>query len=357
MHEETRQRVRALLLVPEPVLLLHAGAGARLELPGDVRRLGGRRPLLVPADRLLLQEAVGRRRRQEGVHRQPHRRLRVHPRHAADGRHRFGTLDFQRRSPRKVAAMPAETDLRHAVADHAAAVHRRDRQVGADSAVRLAAGRDGRPDAGVGPDPCGDDGHRGRLHDRAQRRAVRACADDAGRSSRSSARRRRSSPARSAWCRTTSSACWRIRRCRSSATCSWRWASARTAPASSTSTPTRSSRPAVPRLGRGDPRARFEGRPDPQRRAGGLARDLRGDAGAVGRLRSVAAAEPFQFVERHAVDPRIRHRVLRRHRRPQPDAARADRVPDADRAACRGGRASRRRSRNSRSSCCCSRRR
>ena len=33
----------------------------------------------------------------------------------------------------------------------AAAVHRRDRQIGADSAVRLAAGRDGRPDAGVAP--------------------------------------------------------------------------------------------------------------------------------------------------------------------------------------------------------------
>ena len=44
----------------------------------------GRRPLLLPADRLLVQEEVGRRRRQEGVHRQPHRRLRLHPRHAAD---------------------------------------------------------------------------------------------------------------------------------------------------------------------------------------------------------------------------------------------------------------------------------
>ena len=47
-----------------------------VELPGDVRRLGRRRPLLVPADRLLVSEEVGVRRRQEGVHRQPHRRLR-----------------------------------------------------------------------------------------------------------------------------------------------------------------------------------------------------------------------------------------------------------------------------------------
>ena len=33
------------------------------------------------------------------------------------------------------------------------------------------------------------------------------------------------------------------------------------------------------------------------------------------------------------VDSRVRHRVLRRHRRPQPDAAGADRLPDADCAA------------------------
>ena len=79
-----RQRVRALLLVPEPVRVVHAGAGARRELPGDVRRLGRGRAVLVPADRLLLQEEVGRRRGQEGVHRQPHRRLRLHPRHADD---------------------------------------------------------------------------------------------------------------------------------------------------------------------------------------------------------------------------------------------------------------------------------
>ena len=31
----------------------------------------------LPADRLLLQEELGRRRRQEGLHRQPHRRLRL----------------------------------------------------------------------------------------------------------------------------------------------------------------------------------------------------------------------------------------------------------------------------------------
>ena len=77
MHEERGLGVRALLLLPEPVRGVHAGPRARRELPRDVRRVGRRGPLLVPADRLLLREEVGVRRRQEGVHRQPHRRLRV----------------------------------------------------------------------------------------------------------------------------------------------------------------------------------------------------------------------------------------------------------------------------------------
>ena len=47
----------------------------------------------------------------------------------------------------------------------AAAVRRRHRQVRADPALRLAAGRDGRPDAGLGADPRRDDGHGRRLPD------------------------------------------------------------------------------------------------------------------------------------------------------------------------------------------------
>ena len=64
--------------------------------------------------------------------------------------------------------------------DGAAAVHRRDRQVGAISAVRLAAGRDGRPHAGLRADPRGDDGDGRRLHGRPFARAVQPCAEDAG---------------------------------------------------------------------------------------------------------------------------------------------------------------------------------
>ena len=102
----------------------------------------------------------------------------------------FGTLDFQEVARARRGARPGD-DVRHGLADHAAAVRRRDRQVGADSAVRLAAGRDGRPDAGLRADPRGDDGDGGRVHDRAERRAVQPRAGDARRSSRSSAPRRR----------------------------------------------------------------------------------------------------------------------------------------------------------------------
>ena len=102
----------------------------------------------------------------------------------------FGTLDFQEVAA-AAARAPRDRGLGRDDDRHAAAVRRRDRQVGADPALRLAAGRDGRSDAGLGADPRGDDGHGRRLHDRPERRAVRACADDAGGRRRRSAWRRR----------------------------------------------------------------------------------------------------------------------------------------------------------------------
>ena len=79
---------------------------------------------------------------------------------------------------------------------------------------------------------------------------------DAGGRRRRSASRRRSWPARSAWCRTTSSACSPTRPCRSSATCSWRWASARMRAGDLPSLHARLLQgAALPRLRRGDPRA------------------------------------------------------------------------------------------------------
>ena len=65
-------------------------------------------------------------------------------------------------------------------ADLPAAVHGRDGQVGAVPAAHLAAGRDGRPDAGVGADPRRHHGDGRRVHGGAAVAAVRACADTHG---------------------------------------------------------------------------------------------------------------------------------------------------------------------------------
>ena len=75
-----RRGARPLLLVPEPLHVLHAAAGPGRQPAADVRGLGGRRALLVPADRVLVQEEERLRRGQEGVHREPHRRRGPDPR-------------------------------------------------------------------------------------------------------------------------------------------------------------------------------------------------------------------------------------------------------------------------------------
>ena len=77
-------RLLPLLLVPAALRLLDVDAGPGGQLPAAVRLLGSRRTLLVPADRLLLPAPLGQQRRQEGVHRQPHRRPWLRPRHHVD---------------------------------------------------------------------------------------------------------------------------------------------------------------------------------------------------------------------------------------------------------------------------------
>ena len=83
------------------------------------------------------------------------------------------------------------------------------------------------PDAGLGADPRGDDGDGGRLHDRAQRGAVRARARDAdgrrGRRRRDGADGRHDRPG----AERHQARARLFDRLASSATCSWRWASAR----------------------------------------------------------------------------------------------------------------------------------
>ena len=122
-------------------------------------------------------------------------------------------------------------------------VLRRHRQIGAVPAVCLAAGRDGRPDAGLRADPRGHHGDGRRLHGGALLGAVPADADHLDGGGHRSARSRRFWRPPSRWCRTISSACWRTPRSASSATCSWRSAWARTGWRSSTCSRTPSSRP------------------------------------------------------------------------------------------------------------------
>ena len=66
----------------------------------------------------------------------------------------------------------ADEDDRHG--DRAPALRRRGREVGAGPAARLAAGRDGRSDAGLGADPRRHDGHRRRVPRGPVARALRA---------------------------------------------------------------------------------------------------------------------------------------------------------------------------------------
>ena len=160
-----------------------------------------------------------RRRRQEGVHHEPDRRLRLPGRDVPASGGRFGSLDFVYVIAARAAdVLRAGRRDRHR--DHPVPLPRLHRQVGPDPALHLAARRDGRPDAGLGPDPRGHDGDRRRLPGGADQRAVRAGAGLEHGGGRASARSPRSSPPRSASASTTSRRCWRTPPSRSSATCS-----------------------------------------------------------------------------------------------------------------------------------------
>ena len=127
----------------------------------------------------------------------------------------------------------------------AAAPARRLRQERSVPAAGLAAGRDGGPDAGLRPDPRGDDGDRRRLPHRPGEPDLRPRRRPRARSCSSSARSRCSTAASSARPTTTSRRSSPTRPSARSATCSWPSASARpaTRSASSTCSRTASSRP------------------------------------------------------------------------------------------------------------------
>ena len=174
-----RGRLLPLLRLSESVHVLDADAGAGEQPAAAVRRMGRRGAVQLPADRVLLPAQVGVGRGEEGVHRQPHRRRGLHPRACFCWSSTLGTLRFTEIGPAIEAGGFRgwqRRDDRH----RAAAVCGRDGQVGADSAVRLAAGRHGRPHAGERADPRGDHGDGGRVHGHAHERGLSAGAGGAG---------------------------------------------------------------------------------------------------------------------------------------------------------------------------------
>ena len=167
-----RPAVPAFLRIHEPVHRVHDDARSRRQLRGDVRRVGARWSLVVPVDQLLVRQAICGCGRQEGVHRQPHRRLGFPDRPHDDLRSvRHPRLrDRVRRGTRC-------SQRRIGDGDHTDALHRSDRQVRTASSLRVAPRRHGGPDAGIGPYPCRHDGDGRCLHDRPHRRPLRTCPD------------------------------------------------------------------------------------------------------------------------------------------------------------------------------------
>ena len=135
----------------------------------------GGRPVQLPADRLLVPQAERGRGGEEGVPRQPHRRLRLPAGHLPD-------LDDLRHARLLDRCCSTPTSLSQIAGDASdaddrdlpAAAARGDGQERPVPAARLVARRDGRPDAGQRPDPRRDDGHRRRLPGRPLHAAVRA---------------------------------------------------------------------------------------------------------------------------------------------------------------------------------------
>ncbi len=86
----------ALLRLSVAVHLRDADAGDGRQPRPDVLRLGRRRPRFLPADRLLVSQAVGQCGGAQGLRRQPRRRLRLlarHLRHVPGVRHRLDPGD------------------------------------------------------------------------------------------------------------------------------------------------------------------------------------------------------------------------------------------------------------------------
>ena len=156
-----RPRLRALLRLHEPLHHGDAGAGPGRQPVHALHLLGAGGPFELPAHRLLVPQAERRGRRQEGVHRDAHRRPRAAGR---DPAHLDASRDVRHpRNPRPGHLRRARRDDAHAV--RAGAVRGGGRQERAVPAARVASRCDGGPNAGLRPHPRGHDGRGGRLPD------------------------------------------------------------------------------------------------------------------------------------------------------------------------------------------------
>ena len=181
---EGRGRGAPLLRVHGAVRVLDAHARDGRQPAAAARRLGARRARLLPPDRLLPRPARSGGCGQEGIHHECDRRRRDGPGLLpADREDRLaGLLDHIRGRLGRAAL------IEHGEPRRARTARRRDREVGPAPAPHLAARRDGRADAGLGPHPRRDDGDRRRLPDRADPPDLR------GRARTSSTWRRSSAP-------------------------------------------------------------------------------------------------------------------------------------------------------------------
>ena len=138
-----RSASRSLLLLPQPLRVLHADAGPGGQLPPAVPRVGGRRAVLLPADRLLV-----RRVENAEAAKKAFITTRIGDTLMLVGLAAHRRPGSARSTSRSSSARPPPVLTKDAATvDRAAAVRRRDRQVGADPAARVAARRDGGPDA------------------------------------------------------------------------------------------------------------------------------------------------------------------------------------------------------------------
>ena len=171
VHDGGGRGLQPLLRLHEPVRLRHAHAAAGGQPDAAAARLGGRGPVQLPADRLLLQGRGQRPGREQGVHRHPGGRHR-HADGALSALRRAGHAGHPGAAAARRPAVPA--GLGAGGGGGAAPAGRSRGQVGPAPAPDLAAGRHGRPHSGERPHPRGDHGDGRRLSHRAHPRAVRA---------------------------------------------------------------------------------------------------------------------------------------------------------------------------------------